>query len=242
MGVEWKKKWLNVVDNLTVIKDEFELKKLVSVLIDCDKPTVLSFVNAHAMNTLASSDQFYQAIISSDFIFRDGSGLSHLLKSKGIDPGLNLNGTDLIPKIIANGRGTLALFGTKEPYLTNAKGKVEAEINSSLNVVMSDGFLSEDAYVALAKEEAPNLIVLGMGMPKQERVARLLKSELEHPCLIICGGAIIDFLGGKVRRAPAWMRRLGIEWVYRLMLEPLRLFKRYVIGNPLFLFRVNKLN
>jgi exopolysaccharide biosynthesis WecB/TagA/CpsF family protein len=61
------------------------------------------------------------------------------------------------------------------------------------------------------------------------------------PCVIVCGGAIIDFLGGKVSRAPLWLRRMGMEWAYRLAVEPMRLFRRYVIGNPLFLSRALRL-
>jgi exopolysaccharide biosynthesis WecB/TagA/CpsF family protein len=75
-----------------------------------------------------------------------------------------------------------------------------------------------------------------MGMPKQEIVAaRLAASGV--PCLIVCGGAILDFLGGKVSRAPQWVRGLGCEWVFRLLSEPKRLFSRYVVGNPLFILR-----
>jgi N-acetylglucosaminyldiphosphoundecaprenol N-acetyl-beta-D-mannosaminyltransferase len=78
-------------------------------------------------------------------------------------------------------------------------------------------------------------------MPRQELVARSLRAQLDYPCLIVCGGAIIDFLGGKTARAPVWMRRLGLEWVYRLVQEPGRLFRRYVLGNPLFLARALRL-
>jgi N-acetylglucosaminyldiphosphoundecaprenol N-acetyl-beta-D-mannosaminyltransferase len=78
--------------------------------------------------------------------------------------------------------------------------------------------------------------VLGMGMPKQEAIAaRLAASGV--PCLVVCGGAILDFLGGKVTRAPNWVRRLGCEWMFRLIGEPQRLFRRYVVGNPMFLLR-----
>ena len=63
------------------------------------------------------------------------------------------------------------------------------------------------------------------------------RDRAERPCLIVCGGAILDFLGGKVSRAPAWLRRLGGEWIFRLVKEPKRLFMRYVVGNPAFLIR-----
>lgn len=64
-----------------------------------------------------------------------------------------------------------------------------------------------------------------------------LRAALGGPCLIVCGGAILDFLGGKVTRAPRWMRRAGLEWAYRLAREPRRLWQRYLRGNPLFLRR-----
>jgi hypothetical protein len=76
-----------------------------------------------------------------------------------------------------------------------------------------------------------------MGMPRQEEVAIALRAALGFPCLIVCGGAIIDFLGGKVPRAPVWMRRCGLEWAFRLGREPRRLWNRYVHGNPRFLKR-----
>ena len=74
-------------------------------------------------------------------------------------------------------------------------------------------------------------------LAKQEKVALALAELASGTCLVVCGGAILDFLGGKVDRAPASFRSMGLEWLYRLVLEPRRLFKRYVFGNPLFLFR-----
>jgi N-acetylglucosaminyldiphosphoundecaprenol N-acetyl-beta-D-mannosaminyltransferase len=68
-----------------------------------------------------------------------------------------------------------------------------------------------------------------------------LRAALGYPCVIVCGGAIIDFLGGKTARAPGWMRRFGLEWAFRLACEPRRLFHRYVMGNPVFVSRALKL-
>ena len=80
-----------------------------------------------------------------------------------------------------------------------------------------------------------------MGMPKQEKIAALIR-DTRMTTLVVCGGAIIDFMGNKIKRAPRWVRQLGFEWLYRLMLEPKRLYKRYVLGNPVFIFRLMRMH
>ncbi|MEM9123439.1 MAG: WecB/TagA/CpsF family glycosyltransferase, partial [Pseudomonadota bacterium] len=103
-----------------------------------------------------------------------------------------------------------------------------------------DGFQPEEAYLAAAREAGPALIVMAMGMPKQERLAARLKTDLAAqgvPAVIVNGGAIVDFIAGKVIRAPAWIRSIGMEWAYRLAQEPARLAERYLIGNVTFLLR-----
>jgi exopolysaccharide biosynthesis WecB/TagA/CpsF family protein len=190
------------------------------------------------MNLMAHSIEFYRAVRSADVILRDGSGMATLFKLLAQSPGLNLNGTDLIPAIIARYDGRrIALLGSREPYLHRAAGNIAKRLAPQSQLTTVNGFLDSAAYVSLATEVRPDLIVLGMGMPKQEQVAVSLRNALPFPCTIICGGAIIDFLGAKISRAPPLMRKMGIEWLYRLALEPRRLFARYVIGNPRFLLR-----
>ena len=79
-----------------------------------------------------------------------------------------------------------------------------------------------------------------MGMPKQERVNQRLMEVLTTPAIIICGGAIVDFYAQRFSRAPSIFRRLGVEWLYRLCIEPRRLFRRYVLGIPKFIFYMIK--
>jgi N-acetylglucosaminyldiphosphoundecaprenol N-acetyl-beta-D-mannosaminyltransferase len=191
---------------------------------------------------MAVSLPFFQAMQSADRVLRDGSGMATLFKLLRMEPGLNLNGTDLIPRLIRafDGR-SIALFGTREPWLEAAWQRVRQDLAPHSTVIRANGFLDAQAYAALAVEHKPALIVLGMGMPRQEEVAAGLRAVLDYPCLIVCGGAIIDFLGGKTPRAPLWIRRVGMEWAFRLALEPRRLFQRYVIGNPLFLSRALRL-
>lgn len=235
-ALTWQYNWQTIIQKLRVVSDAGDEQRLIDALSKTESTTVLGFVNAHAMNLVAGNTDYYNALSTADVLLRDGSGMAILFRRFGLEPGLNMNGTDFIPKLLAAFKGRrVAFWGTEEPFLANAVQRSEAVF--AVNVVSAyHGFAEVDAYINLARQLQPELVVLGMGMPKQEAVAaRLAASGV--PCLVVCGGAILDFLGGKVTRAPQWVRRLGCEWVFRLIGEPKRLFSRYVVGNPMFLLR-----
>jgi exopolysaccharide biosynthesis WecB/TagA/CpsF family protein len=237
-AAEWQPRWRELVQGVVRVHTENGEKQLLETLSQPKEPTVLAFINAHAMNSAAVSRRFYESLMSADIVLRDGIGMAILLRLLNQSPGLNLNGTDLIPKILGLYAGrSIALFGTEEPYLRKAREKVVTKLAPGSRCVTTHGFMETTDYIKLASAHRPELIVLGMGMPKQEEVACTLRAAGGYPCLIVCGGAIIDFMGGKTSRAPAWMRKTGLEWAYRLALEPKRLFQRYVMGNPVFLAR-----
>jgi exopolysaccharide biosynthesis WecB/TagA/CpsF family protein len=235
----WQARWHAVTQRLRRVADPADELRVLRTLTAPEQPLVLGFVNAHALNLVTRDADFYQSLVSADVLLRDGSGMAILFRRLGLDPGLNMNGTDFIPKLLAAYQGRrVALWGTQEPALSAAAQRCEASF-AVTPVSLHDGFADVDTYLELARDLHPDLIILGMGMPKQEAVAARL-SHSGVPCLIVCGGAILDFLGGKVERAPHWMRRLGGEWIFRLMKEPQRLFMRYVVGNPLFIWRTLK--
>ena len=150
--------------------------------------------------------------------------------------------SELYSKSVVRGWAAGAVAGLGSVRLAQARSSIAASLAPNSAIHIANGFLQAASYAELAAAQQPGLIVLGMGMPKQEQVAVHLRSQLHHPCLIVRGGAIIDFLGGKVVRAPRWMRQCNLEWLYRLALEPKRLFKRYVMGNPKFLMRAAMLS
>jgi len=238
----WRPRWRELVKSVVRVHSERGEELLLETLAAPTQSRVLAFVNAHAMNSAASSPEFFDAVMSADLVLRDGAGMAILMRLLHQVPGLNLNGTDLIPKILRRYAGQrIALFGTQEPYLEAARQVVSAKLAPGSDCITANGFLDTPTYIRLATQHRPSLIVLGMGMPRQEEVAAVLRAALGYPCLIVCGGAIIDFLGGKTSRAPGWMRASGLEWMYRLALEPKRLFRRYVLGNPLFIARALRL-
>jgi N-acetylglucosaminyldiphosphoundecaprenol N-acetyl-beta-D-mannosaminyltransferase len=241
-GMPWSSRWCQLLARIERIPDAASQAALIQRLVQPLRPTVLAFVNAHAMNSVVESPVFFDSLMAADVLLRDGSGMSALYQLLGMAAGQNLNGTDLIPRLIPHFNGRpVALFGTQEPYLERAAEVLRKQLLPDSPLLTAHGFLPTADYVARAQASPCALIVLGMGMPRQEAVALALRQALTQPCLVVCGGAIIDFLGGKTPRAPAWMRRMGLEWLYRLAQEPRRLFQRYVVGNPVFLVRAVRL-
>ena len=91
--------------------------------------------------------------------------------------------------------------------------------------------------VASINASGADILLVAFGVPRQEKWLERWGEQLAAPVRIGVGG-LFDFYSGRIRRAPLWMREIGMEWSFRLLMEPRRLFRRYIIGNPLFLWRV----
>ncbi|WP_224247554.1 WecB/TagA/CpsF family glycosyltransferase [Hyalangium gracile] len=229
--------FLELHQRIRCIEDQQAHDALLEELQHPSRPYIVSFVNAHAANLGWNTPGMVQSLLRSDLLLRDGIGVKLGLKAFGRPHGLNMNGTDFIPRIARAYKGRrAALFGTQSPWLDTARQRLEAD--GLVVVACHDGFSPPETYLELAAETKPELILLAMGMPKQEDIAVRLRERLSHPCLIVNGGAILDFLGGKVTRAPELMRNTGLEWMYRLYLEPKRLARRYLLGIPVFFSHV----
>jgi N-acetylglucosaminyldiphosphoundecaprenol N-acetyl-beta-D-mannosaminyltransferase len=96
------------------------------------------------------------------------------------------------------------------------------------------------AVLASLADSGASLLFVAMGVPAQELWIQRYRPALNVP-VTLAVGALFDFYSGDVPRAPRWLRGLGLEWVFRLALEPRRLYQRYVVGNPLFVLRALRL-
>lgn len=223
-----------LINRIWICREESQVDALLDRLSTVRSPTILSFVNAHAVNLAKKNIHFRRHLMESDILLRDGSGMATLFKWLSRPAGINLNGTDLIPRIVSRFQGsTVALFGTQEPWLSRAENRLQT-MGVPVTVVCN-GYQDPALYREILQREPADLVILGMGMPKQEAIAIDLRNHLIHPCLIVNGGAILDFLAGRFPRAPHLLQVLGMEWSYRLWKEPRRLFRRYVVGNITFL-------
>jgi exopolysaccharide biosynthesis WecB/TagA/CpsF family protein len=95
--------------------------------------------------------------------------------------------------------------------------------------------------VAEVTRTAAEFVILAMGNPRQEMVAQRIAAAATHPVVIVNGGAIADFLAQRFERSPSWVRRMRCEWIFRLLLEPRRLWRRYLLGGVSFAWHVLRL-
>jgi exopolysaccharide biosynthesis WecB/TagA/CpsF family protein len=226
----------SLLDRLHIVPSNEPLAPKIAAAV-IDRPFVVSFFNQHAFNLAADNEGFYEDLRTSDMLLRDGVGLEICLKLLGRTPGPNANGTDLIPQILlATKHRRIAVFGTSEPWLSKAVEQI-ASMTGPV-VAAADGFRDHAYYQEVVTRLRPDVVVLAMGMPRQERLAAVLAEEADWPLLIINGGAILDFMARRFARAPKVVRAVRMEWLFRLLQEPARLGQRYVVGGAAFGRRV----
>ena len=202
----------------------------------------LAFCNAHTAN-LAWGDADLRQLLAHFMVFADGIGIDIAAKIlHGAPFATNLNGTDFIPALLqAEPKSlTIALYGAAPGVADRAAAAILALAPQHRIAALCDGFADTatiSAFLTGLQQNPADILLVALGNPRQERwISEHI--DTSHATLAIGVGALFDFLAAEVPRAPPWLRQMRLEWLYRLGLEPRRLFRRYVLGNPLFLLRV----
>ncbi len=203
-------------------------------------PIKVAFANAHTLNT-ATTNPRYREVLGRFAVFNDGVGVdlaSQLRFGKRFPD--NLNGTDFVPAYLEHSEQDLRVFflGARPHIVQQAFEKARARFPRHEWVGFHDGYFSFDEEAALLAElrqKRIDLLLVAMGNPLQELwIDRCAAASRATVCVGV--GALFDFLSGEVGRAPGWVRTLRLEWAYRLLLEPGRLWRRYLVGNFTFLW------
>jgi len=203
---------------------------------------LLAFANAHTLN-ISYENKEYQKTLQKFLVLNDGIGVdlaSKLLYNKNFEE--NLNGTDFMPAFF-----NALPPGTKLFFLGSVEKNIQLAAENfiktypNLNLVgIHNGYFTDDSIIInIINEKNPDILVVGFGNPLQEFWIEKNSTEI-NSSLIIGVGAFFDFYSGEINRAPKIVRKIHLEWLFRLLLEPKRLWKRYVLGNFLFIFRVFK--
>jgi N-acetylglucosaminyldiphosphoundecaprenol N-acetyl-beta-D-mannosaminyltransferase len=202
--------------------------------------TSLFFVNAHTLNLAAADPGYHRLLNEADLVYGDGTGVRWAARWRGTRMKANLNGTDLIPALLARGQGQRCyLLGATPETVERAAAHFRQAYPGCILAGYHHGYLDDatTAQVIDAINAADvDLLLVGMGNPLQERWIARHQARLRVGLCAGVGG-LFTYWAGHLDRAPAWMRRRGIEWLHILCCQP-RKFQRYVLGNPLFLMRL----
>ncbi|GAB1541736.1 WecB/TagA/CpsF family glycosyltransferase [Scytonema sp. NUACC21] len=196
--------------------------------------------NAHTMVTAARDRALAEALEHSDLLLADGSGVRWGSALLGTPIVHNLNGTDLVPALCKNGatKGlSIYLLGAKPGVAEEAAANLKKSYPGLVIAGTQDGYFSESEtpqILEAIRVARPHLLLVAMGVPLQEIWIDRYANQL--PGITCMGvGGLFDFVAERVPRAPYSIRMVGMEWLWRLAMEPKRLWRRYFIGNLVFL-------
>lgn len=200
----------------------------------------LVLANAHTVNCAWADVQYRAVLRRAALVLRDGVGVELAARLRRRPMRHNFVGTDFIPDLLARlapPAVRVFLFGGR-PGVAEMAGAVLARRCAGVKVAATaHGYEADGAVCERIRIARPDVLLVALGNPLQEHWIDRHASALGVP-LAIGVGALFDFLAGRVPRAPAWMRRARAEWVFRLAVEPRRLWRRYLQGNAQFLWRV----
>lgn len=210
---------------------------------------LINTINAHSYNVARKDELFAEALMKGDYLIPDGMSVVKACKwlHAKSQPKERIAGADLFEfemnKLNEKG-GTVMFMGSSEKTLAKIVQQA-AKVYPNLKVVTysppyKPEFDDEDnkAIINAINTANPDLLWIGMTAPKQEKWTYSHWNELNIHCHVGTIGAVFDFFAGNTKRAPLWWQDHGLEWLYRLIKEPKRMWKRYIIGNTVFLWHM----
>ncbi len=219
-----------------IIKDDLSLLNLIKAFNNKNENLLLTYFNQHCYNIYMTNKKYKESIHNYFQIYIDGIGIFSAMKILNFKNVKLINASDLNTKIIEY------LIVTKRKVViiggSFSKSQILKVIEEGLNVILyKNGFYKDNEIPKIISEitmKNTDIIIIGMGVPRQELFAIKLNENLKGK-IIICVGNFIEFYLGTIKRAPKLFRILGMEWCYRIYTEPRRLWERYIYGIPIFI-------
>lgn len=198
------------------------------------------FANAATLNIAGEDAEYRRALNSATFTFGDGTGVRWAARLRGMRLQANLNGTDVIPALIRRTPGIrVFLLGGDQAFIDRTAARFCDVFPQAVLAGWRNGFFGpqdNDAVLASIRSARPDLLLVGMGNPLQERWISANSDRLAVPLTAGVGG-LFSYWAGTLDRAPELYRRAGVEWVHILRRQPHKK-RRYLLGSPVFLVRM----
>lgn len=205
----------------------------------------VAYVNAHVINESFEIPELRRALRAADLVYCDGYGVRLAARTIGLPVPHRMTGADWIWGVAG-----LCEAGGRSLYLLGSDPGASSEAAAALRrwyprlevCGTHHGYFELDGHhnervVEHVNERRPDILLVGMGTPQQELWVDRWFDQLDAH-VVWTVGALFDYLAGRIPRAPHWLADHGLEWVFRLAMEPRRMWRRYLLGNPVFLSRV----
>lgn len=228
-----------------------ELLQRITDAVEHDRSLKLLHVNLHGLHCARGSSGMRAVLARPDaIVYVDGMPVVWMARAMGLSVATDarMTGIDLVPRILnmAAAKGWPVMFIGSEPGRVVAAEEALLAIAPGLSVCCRHGYfdLAEDGPGSLQREVLdavrvfqPKILIIGMGMPRQEEWLNRIADRIDVPVVMLVGG-FIDYFTGKSAMPPRWMGRFGLEWLFRLATNPRRLFHRYCVEPLTILFPV----
>lgn len=243
------------LNNLNIVCSQAELGNIP------EGKVLINTINAHSYNTAQRDEAFAEALSKGDYLMPDGAGIvkaCRWLRAKS-QPKERIAGWDLFSfemdrlnskmkecKNEGIKKGKVMFLGSSEKVLSLIRERAAVDYPNLEVVTYSPPYKPEfsdednQAMIKAINNADPDLLWIGMTAPKQEKWTYSHWNELNIHCHCGTIGAVFDFYAGTVKRAPLGWQRNSLEWLYRLLMEPQRMWRRYIIGNAKFLYYIYK--
>lgn len=236
-----KVKILNVaIDNLSK-----------SEVLESLKNGVVFTPNVDHFIKLQNDQEFFKVYNTANYKLCDSKVLFYVSRLLGSPIKEKISGSDFFPAFYEyhknNEDTSIFLLGSREGVAIKAQNKINAKVGRRMVVGAhspSFGFEKNEEeclrIVEMINQSGATVLAVGVGAPKQEKFIFKYRDKLPNIKIFLAIGATIDFEAGSVKRAPKWISELGLEWLYRLLAEPKRLWKRYLLDDPYFFWLILK--
>lgn len=239
------------LSDLSIVKSKDALKNIP------EGKELINTINAHSFNVAQKDALFAEALRCGDYLIPDGASIIKACKwlNAKSQPKERIAGWDLFAFEMQRlnerskreyVRSKVMFMGSSEKVLAKIKEKAAVEYPNLEIVTYSPPYKPEFSeeenrdIISAINETNPDLLWIGMTAPKQEKWTYQHWNEMNIHCHVGTIGAVFDFYAGTAKRAPLWWQEHSLEWLYRLIKEPKRMWRRYVIGNPLFILNILK--
>ncbi|TCK04458.1 WecB/TagA/CpsF family glycosyltransferase [Phorcysia thermohydrogeniphila] len=227
---------LTLEETLTIIDKAIQEKKHIYHIA----------VNAAKLVRMKKDRELYESVVNADIINADGMAVVWASKLIGKPLPERVAGIDLMQEVVklAYKRGyKIFFFGAEEDVVKKVVEKYSKEYSPEIIAGYRNGYYSDEEEATIAEQIAnsrANILFVAMSSPKKEKFLYKYRDVLKNVNFIMGVGGSFDVIAGKVKRAPKWMQNAGLEWFYRFLQEPKRMWKRAFVDNSKFILLVAK--